>query len=475
MTEVSDELIDRFLDGEASAQEAAAVLQWLETAANLERYAMRAALHADLRRSLGRRRIQENARYELEDAGSADPHDALTLACSVSLRSETGSGSRRRMTAVAVAASFVALICTLFFLGRPSGDAISVGGRNRVARVAYQTQTSWIGKQLRRGETVGAGVLRLSSGMVRLDFTNGATVTLQGPAEFEILGPNQTRLRSGILTAAIPQSAVGFEVETPAMDVVDLGTAFGVSVGVDGETDVCVFEGEVEVSRSGNQMPEDTRLLREGDAVRSSPRRGDIDQIAYETNQFEDSWPVTSGVLSSTGMMKFVAPGPEFVPGRYEDDTRILVFLERRHVVCQADFNVDLVEPGQYQRLHRSEQHRVPAGTEVCSYLIQLDPVGRLAKNATHRPRVIGQVTFDRPVVGLIASSTKLNETDDLLGHPHGDYVKVRRGIEPPRSTVPRELGRDVVILSPDRRTLSIDLSAGTAIDQIRVVVEEAH
>jgi hypothetical protein len=88
---------------------------------------------------------------------------------------------------------------------------------------------------------------------------------------------------------------------------------------------------------------------------------------------------------------------------------------------------------------------------------------------------VIGQVTFDRTIIGLIASSKNLDATDELLGHPRGDYVKARRGIEPPRSTDPPDSGRDVVVLSTDRRTLSLDLSAGTAVDQIRVVVDELN
>ena len=155
--------------------------------------------------------------------------------------------------------------------------------------------------------------LHLEVGLARLDFRNGATVTLQGPAEFEILSTDRTILTSGILTASIPESAVGFEVVTPTMDVVDLGTAFGVSVGADGETDVCVFEGEVEVSLTdGADTPQ---LVREGNAVRSRPKADTIDTVDYSTERYENAWPVTSGVLQATGLMKFVSPGPELRSG----------------------------------------------------------------------------------------------------------------------------------------------------------------
>jgi hypothetical protein len=40
----------------------------------------------------------------------------------------------------------------------------------------------------------------------------------------------------------------------------------------------------------------------------------------------------------------------------------------------------------------------------------------------------MGEVTFDRPVIGLIARSSKLNAAESLLGHSRGDYVKTRRG-----------------------------------------------
>ena len=51
---VDDELIDRILEGEASDEEVAEFETWLQLSANLERFAVRAELHSDLRRSLRR-------------------------------------------------------------------------------------------------------------------------------------------------------------------------------------------------------------------------------------------------------------------------------------------------------------------------------------------------------------------------------------------------------------------------------------
>ena len=87
--------------------------------------------------------------------------------------------------------------------------------------------------------------------------------------------------------------------------------------------------------------------------------------------------------------------------------------------------------------------------------------------------RVIGQITFDRPILGLIGGTSLLNRTDELLGNPLGDYGSTRRGIEPTRPDDLPDSGRDHVTLSRDRRTLSLDLSASSAVDQIRVLVSE--
>lgn len=168
------------------------------------------------------------------------------------------------------------------------------------------------------------------------------------------------------------------------MDVVDLGTAFGVSMGADSETDVCVFEGEVEVSRSISEdaasHPSRPQLVREGNAVRSKPEADSIDSVDYSTERYEDAWPVTSGVLQATGLVKFISPGPEIVPGRYEDSDRVLVFLERSQVLLKSELEVNVTEPGQYIRVRRQDKQRIPAGQVIRSYLLQLNPIGEFGR-----------------------------------------------------------------------------------------------
>lgn len=466
---ITDEMLDRFLDGDVSTAEHQAVLAWLQHDDHLLEFTQRAELHHDLYRTLRRQRLQK----EVLSACTDTPwNDASTAPVDGSVaRSPNRTTTKSITTLVAFAASVAAVFLIYLFGFQRAPERVDAAPA--VARLVYQSNARWLDGNPPQDEAIGTGILHLDVGIARLDFTNGAAVTLQGPARFEIASGTQTRLHHGILTAHIPASAVGFEVETPAMDVIDRGTSFGVSVGADGETDVCVFEGEVEVSLASAAGDQRAQRVTEGTAVRTRPQASEIESVDYEPTRYEDSWPVTTGVLQATGLMKFVSPGPDFVPGRYEDNHHILVFPERSQVLTTADIAVDVATPGQYQRMRNAPQKTLPAGQRVRSYLLQLDPIGEIAKRDTNKARVIGQITFDRPILGLIVRTTKLNATDKLLGHPRGDYGNTRRGIEPPRPDEALETGRDLVTLSDDRRTLSLDLSAGSAVDQIRVIVRE--
>lgn len=443
--------IDRYLDDDLSNNEIAELFEWIAAdQENADQFARQTLLDQHASELLG------SGDFPLPVPPQPQPPQA-------------NAESRRRIIWSVAAIAAAALILPTFFPSGHNGDRVS--SADAVATIGYASHARLTDAECSAGDPVGTGVLNLEVGIVRLDFDNGATVTLQGPARFEITSTDTTRLDSGILTASIPESAVGFEVITPALDVVDLGTAFGVSVGAGGETDVCVFEGEVEVSRSGGaQIPQ---LVREGNAVRSRPSATSIDAVDYATERYEDAWPVTSGVLQATGLMKFVSPGPEFVPGKHEDSGHILVFPERSHVLLKSDLEVSVTEPGQYSRVRRRDKRPIPSGQLVRSYLLQLNPIGEFGREEVDAARIIGQITFDRPILGLIGRTTLLNGTDELLGHPLGDYGGIGRGIEPTRSDDPPDSGRDSVVLSRDRRTLSLDLSASSAVDQIRVVVSE--
>ncbi len=377
---------------------------------------------------------------------------------------------------LAIAASVAVIIgVSMLLLNTSTPTAVSahVVGAYDEAGAAYKV-----------GETVEQGPVIVSRGLVRLDFSNGVRVTIEGPAQIEVKDEKRLVLHHGVVAATIPESVVGFEVDTPLVHVADLGTSFGVSVSEAGLTDVSVFDGEVEVSSIEFDGEVASRLVREGQAIRASEATRAIDSVAYKTSRFENAWPMNSGVLQTTGSMRFVPPGPDFHPGNYEDSEHIVVFPERRGLVLDKTIRVDLVDPGEYVKSPYLKKPTLPTGRRLTSYLLQLDatwdrdlssafllssyPEG---KNPNRKRSVRGQITFAKPIVGVVTGDLLLKESEAVFGIPDVRHPTART-IEPRPEGDPRQ-GFDKLILAADRRTLLIELRVSPEkLDQIRVLVE---
>lgn len=118
-----------------------------------------------------------------------------------------------------------------------------------VATVKQLLQVEWSDAAgARVGDALTTGRrLRQRAGTTQVQFYRGAVVTLEGPAELEVRGINEAILHSGKAWANVPEPAQGFVLLTPDIEVVDLGTEFGVEVVPGQRTEVSVFSGEVEL------------------------------------------------------------------------------------------------------------------------------------------------------------------------------------------------------------------------------------
>lgn len=105
-----------------------------------------------------------------------------------------------------------------------------------------------------QGAPLTPGILRLEEGLAQIDFFGGASVSLSGPAELELVTPDKAILHRGRLRADVPPAARGFEVLTADVRLEDLGTTFGLSVGEDNSADLIVFDGEVVAHGSGEPI-----------------------------------------------------------------------------------------------------------------------------------------------------------------------------------------------------------------------------
>jgi hypothetical protein len=98
------------------------------------------------------------------------------------------------------------------------------------------------------GAMLPAGWLHIKAGTLQLEFLSGAQLIVEGPAALRIDTEDAAYLESGTASAYVPEPARGFKLRGPGVDVVDLGTAFGFTVGANRKPEVHVFDGEVTVA-----------------------------------------------------------------------------------------------------------------------------------------------------------------------------------------------------------------------------------
>lgn len=130
--------------------------------------------------------------------------------------------------------------------------------------------------------------LQLQEGAAELTFDAGVQLTVFGPADFEITSPTSIRCVRGRVTTLVNERGKGFTIETPKAKVVDLGTQFGLDISEDGETQVVVFQGSVDLTydplNANGDAP--TRRLEQGEALLLK-NSGEFQRVvSVERNQF---------------------------------------------------------------------------------------------------------------------------------------------------------------------------------------------
>jgi len=147
--------------------------------------------------------------------------------------------------------SLTIILLSLALWRLPAIDRSPVADQTPLAEVAAITQThtaTWAaasaGQQRNRRLFTG-DQLELTSGLAEVTFDNGTIVLLQGPAQLQVESLMRISLQHGKLTALVSQEAVGFTVDAPGVQVIDLGTEFGMSVDPQAGGQLAVFDGAV--------------------------------------------------------------------------------------------------------------------------------------------------------------------------------------------------------------------------------------
>ncbi len=176
---------------------------------------------------------------------------------------DSAADTRRFRTIAAILMVTSAAMLFVLLWIRPQGvedDSVAEVFDEGVAIVTQSYDTKWNGEtQLQVGSSVSQGKVELLSGLIQLEFYRGAVVVVEGPAELEFVNADRLICRRGRLRAHVPPQAEGFAVVSPNVELVDLGTEFGMDVSGDGSASVHVFDGKVELYESGTDRSAKTR------------------------------------------------------------------------------------------------------------------------------------------------------------------------------------------------------------------------
>ncbi len=181
-------------------------------------------------------------------------------------RAVSKSGTWRSLSSALSAISALAACLLLLIFGFVWSNTTTTGPvvariTNRAHVELLQQQHAWT------ADVLTADTYELRTGLLSFTYDNGVTVLVESPARFTLSNNNSLTLTMGRLSSQVPPTGVGFTIHTPEAEVIDLGTEFGVDVTPDGNSEVHVFKGLVNV-RSTMSPPGQHMLLATEQAAR---------------------------------------------------------------------------------------------------------------------------------------------------------------------------------------------------------------
>lgn len=516
-------LIQDYLDGELTKQQHAELSAWLrESEANREAFVRASMLdthilgqlqNADLHQFLDQVDIhaiqgamrqspsnESGAFVAMMDADATErPNDDFTLAQSLSILTRAGTEfASKRLRQHAITAGLAAAIVialTLVFVFQGGGntpttelaqtpDKIVPPKLTQAQTVATLTAThdaQWSGLRPAVGDGLHADQsLTLVSGFAEIRTNRGAVAILEAPATIEFTNnDNAIRLQAGKLVGICETPASkGFLVRTPHANITDLGTRFGVIVS-DQASSVRVLEGEVEVVALLADLNVPPVQLATG---QSALVKSDASQVVLSdeaSERFVYHWQSLAATPELTGAIRYEASIPVDLRIGASEAQDVRVFHERSDVVLERPVDVNITAPGRHAGQDWIKTQPLSQAT-VDSYFIHFD----CEDNLDEVSKRTVSIRFDRPILGVITTSEQLAASQETLGVPG-----VRYGNQSDWSPSETHDGRDgsgldislsdanqgtsdIVQLSEDRRTLTLDLTVVKAIDQVRVLVQ---
>lgn len=293
--------LEDYADGVLSQEGYDAIVAWFHASdENAQQFAEWFAWQAQLRDSERLANMQEVFWHSgLHDlVGPGPPANA------VEPRSRQGATAHQRYWTVAAMVACMLLVATglTWYVGnrsKPDDSHLAASNpdeemrappsveRPAAAYVGRLTKCVWQTSEHNEGDQLAAGSqIQLASGRAELVFGRGARVSARGPCRLWVEDENTFRLEVGDVSV---EASFGFKVNTPSGVVIDLGTAFGVSVDDAGDSEVHVFEGEVAFQPAGPGVaPQKSIVLSKDQACRYSVAGVTLDQ--FQANEAKFAW-----------------------------------------------------------------------------------------------------------------------------------------------------------------------------------------
>jgi ferric-dicitrate binding protein FerR (iron transport regulator) len=195
------------------------------------------------------------------------------------------SKRRRIFVRAALATAAVVALAIVLMPRDPREEAPTLritAGPNSKYSVSSDGNSSATRDALEPGSSV-----TLSEGTLELEFSSGVQSIVQAPANFTLQSAQQLHMEIGVARFEVPEHARGFTVVTPRLEVIDLGTTFGVVEQPDEPAQTHVFKGEV---KARPRTAENTTLLKAGAAVEASGR-GQLVDVPLDGSLFFKELP----------------------------------------------------------------------------------------------------------------------------------------------------------------------------------------
>jgi hypothetical protein len=296
--------------------------------------------------------LQDAAAVGEGQASSADCADCQSLVEALEeAERDRPQSSLTRLAKIRSPYSWAAMACGVTFavaggwwmgywqLGGVAANGVADANSNS-ARVVSVANVRWAegAKEFKEWSYVRPGdVLTFKTGLVNLFLSNGAEVLIEGPADVTFESLHKVFAREGKLAARVGPEAIGFRIETPHANVIDRGTAFGVSVDSTRRTDVVVYEGMVDLDVLGDNAPPRRRLER-GEAL-SVNRLGKLSRITtVQSSEFLEPPQVRTNdpdaervitVVSDNAASLSTSKYYRVIPKGFREDCR--AFVDRLH------------------------------------------------------------------------------------------------------------------------------------------------